>query len=214
MFTRLLCILAGCLLAAQAWALDASLSFARFSSPLHHYVELYLHLAGSSVTYTPVTDSTFQAAVDVLILFEQEGEIVKYDHYRLNSPIAVDPTDFIDLKRYALEDGAYTLAVLVEDAADSTNVREYRTDFTLSFTGDQVEQSDIQLLASIQRSEAESGLVKNGIFMEPLPFHFYGRELMCCPFTRRSTAVIRTLVMTSWCLTTCNAWKTVRPKAP
>jgi GWxTD domain-containing protein len=175
MLTRLFVFLGALLCLSSLRALDASVSFARFSSPQLHYVELYLHVAGRTVQFTPRTDSTFQAAVDVLILFEQEGTIVKYDHYRLNSPVTNNPADFIDLKRYALEDGAYTLAVLVEDAADSTNVREYRTDFQLSFSGAQVEQSDIQLLASVQPGESASAFVKNGVLMEPLPYHFYGR---------------------------------------
>ncbi|MCB0637098.1 MAG: GWxTD domain-containing protein [Lewinella sp.] len=182
MFTRLLFLFSSLLLLTPLRALDASLSFARFSSPGLHYVEIYLHLAGQSVTYQPLTDSTMQAAVDVLILFEQAGEIVKYDHYRLNSPVAEGPLDFLDLKRYALDDGDYTLAVLIEDAADSTNVREYRTDFRLAFSGEEVEQSDIQLLASVQRSDATSPMVKNGILMEPLPYQFYGRGVNVLSF--------------------------------
>lgn len=172
---RLLFCLAGLGLATSLKALDASISFARFDSPEQAYIEVYLHLAGQSVTYEPVSDSTFQAAVNVLILFEQAGEIVKYDHYKLNSPASLGPADFLDLKRYALSTGDYTLAVIVEDAADSTNVREYRTDFRMDFPEEGLAQSDIQLLASAQPASETGPLVKNGIQMEPLPYHFYGR---------------------------------------
>lgn len=164
-----------CLLSVQVMAIDASISYARFFSPQGNYLEVYLHVIGQSVSPTEVTDSTVQGAVNVLILFEQEGTIVKYDHYRLNSPESERVVDFVDIKRYGLANGDYTLAVLVEDAADSTNVREYRTDFNIQFNEQGLQQSDIQLLASARQGEEGSPFVKHGLLLEPLPYHFYGR---------------------------------------
>ena len=64
---------------ASVFALDASLSFARFTGPQGTYLELYLHVAGSTVEPVAVNDSIVQGAVDVLVFFEQGEQLVRYD---------------------------------------------------------------------------------------------------------------------------------------
>ena len=88
-----------------SWAIDASVSYATFKSPKQNYIEAYLYISGRSVTFLPVSDSAYQARVEVTILFKQDGEIVKGDKYSLSSPVTAQPTDFIDLKRYGLDKG-------------------------------------------------------------------------------------------------------------
>lgn len=164
-------------------ALDASLSFARFSSPSGNYVELYLHVSGQTVHATNVSDSTVQGAVKVLIIFEKDGKVVRFDKFQLNSPVGAKVVDFIDLKRFALANGIYQLKVEVEDAADSTQVRTYNAkDLEMNFSTDKLEQSDIQLLASVSPTTEEGTLVKNGFIMEPLPFNYYGRGVNTLSF--------------------------------
>ncbi|MEL6836630.1 MAG: GWxTD domain-containing protein [Bacteroidota bacterium] len=156
-------------------ALDASLSFARFSSPQGTYLELYLHVAGQTVEPQQLNDSTYQAAVDVLIFFEQEGQVVSYDKYRLNSPTGERIVDFVDMKRYPLPAGIYDLKVEISDAQVPERIRRYSTSIDLEFSTTEVAQSDIQLLAAVEQTEVEGPMVKNGLLMEPLPFNYYGR---------------------------------------
>lgn len=164
-------------------ALDTSLSFARFSSPLGNYIELYLHVSGQTVQATKVSDTSVQGAVKVLILFEKDGKIICFDKFQLNSPIGPKVVDFIDLKRFPLENGIYQLKVEVQDAADSTQVRTYNAEhLEMNFSTDKLEQSDIQLLASVSPATEEGTLVKNGFIMEPLPFNYYGRGVNILSF--------------------------------
>lgn len=156
-------------------ALDASLSFARFSSPQGTYLELYFHVAGSTVESVPLTDSTMQGAVDVLVLFEQNDQVIRYDKFRLNSPVGARIVDFVDLKRYPLPQGTYELKVEISDAQIPERARKYSTSIELTFPTTEVNQSDIQLLAAVESTEAEGPMVKNGFLMEPLPFNYYGR---------------------------------------
>jgi GWxTD domain-containing protein len=165
----------GLLCFSSIWALDASLSFARFAAPQGDYVELYLHVAGKSLSPFIQTDSTVQGAVDVLILFEQGETVVKYDKFRLNSPLGAALVDFVDLKRYALPNGEYQLVVQLNDAADTSQVRKYRATIKMDFDGESLGQSDIQLLAAVTPAETDSPMVKSGLLMEPLPFSYYGR---------------------------------------
>ncbi|GJM34864.1 MAG: hypothetical protein DHS20C18_38650 [Saprospiraceae bacterium] len=171
----LLTILFTCLFSSLS-ALDASLSYAVFKSPDQPYVEVYLHVAGKTVTFAPVTDSTAQAGIEVLLLFKQGEKVIKVDKYILNSPVTKKWIDFVDLKRYALPEGTYELVVNIRDIRNDENIREYKTELKVKFPEEQVALSDIQLLASYSKAKEENIFVKNGIMMEPLPYNFYGRN--------------------------------------
>ena len=158
-------------------ALDASISYSTFKSPADSYVEVYLHITGTTVEFVPVSDSTFRAVMNVIILFKQGDQIVKFDKYRLNSPVFGAPGNFVDLKRYPLENGAYDIEVSVEDANREGNAKKYNSSFTIDFSSTELCQSDIQLLASCKPVEAGSDnpMVKSGFCFEPLPSNFYDK---------------------------------------
>ncbi len=167
---------------STTFALDASLSFARFSGPQGTYLELYLHVSGQTVEPVALNDSIVQGAVDVLVLLEQGEQVVSYDKFRLNSPSGKRIVDFVDLKRYPLPAGEYELKVEISDANAPERVRRYRTTIDLSFPESEIAQSDIQLLATVETATTEGPMVKNGLLMEPLPFNFYGRGMNVLTF--------------------------------
>lgn len=157
-----------------AFSQEASIAFARFQAEETPYLELAFHVSGQSLTPISVADSTVQGAADVLVLFQQGEEIISYDKFRLNSPAGPRIVDFIDLKRYPLDPGTYTLQVEVTDANAPEKVRKYVTELPMELPTTGIQQSDIQLLAKIEQAEV-GPLVKNGVLMEPLPYNFYGR---------------------------------------
>jgi len=161
--------------ALGATAIDAGLSYATFKGIDQHYIEVYLHIAGKSVTFVPVNDSLGQAGVEVLLVFKKGEEIVKFDKFQLNSPVTPRLLDFIDLKRYSLADGTYQLLVNVKDVNNPENAKEYSTQCTVAYDGEALMQSDIQLLAAVHKDEGTGPFVKNGLYMEPLPHNFYGK---------------------------------------
>ena len=162
-------------------ALDASITYSTFKSPAQNYVEVYLYVVGKTVTYIPNADSTmFQAGVEVVILFKQGEEIIKFDKYNLSSPKSGLQEDFVDLKRFALPDGEYQIEVSIQDNQDAANVVRYDGVMKMDYPKDAntLLQSDIELLASVKKAEKEEHvLVKNGFFVEPLPHNFYHKNL-------------------------------------
>lgn len=160
-------------------ALDASITFATFKSPSQNYVEIYLHMVGTTVTYVSNADSTSsQASVEVVILFKQNGEIIKFDKYKLNGPWSNSEEDFVDLKRFALPDGDYDLEVSIQDIHQPENVIRHEGKFNMDFpdTPGKLLQSDIQLLASVKPTKQNHILAKNGFYLEPLAYNFYNRN--------------------------------------
>ncbi len=163
----------------SAQALDASISYATFKGQDANYIEVYLYLIGETVAFLPAADSTVQAGVEVVILFKKGEEIVKFDKYRLSSPRFKTPQNFVDLKRYVLDNGDYEIEVSVEDLNQEGNAGSYQDEFTMDYQDGRLGLSDIELLSSINPAEAEDAdhpMVKNGYYFEPLPFNFYGKN--------------------------------------
>ncbi len=162
----------------SAQALDASISFATFKNAESSYVEVYFHVEGNTVVFVPLNDSTFQANLEVVILFKQNEQVVKFDKYRLNSPEFGRPSNFVDLKRYSLVNGNYDIEVSLEDVNMENNVRKYNSTFAIDFSQEKIGQSDIQLLVSFKEivpGQEANPLAKNGLILEPLPSNFYDK---------------------------------------
>ncbi len=159
-------------------ALDANISFCTFKSSTSGYVEIYLQVVGQTVEYKMLQDSSFQANVEVVILFKKDGDVVKFDKYLLNSPTFDIPQDFVDMKRYGLDDGEYELEVSVSDQNGKENVKHFNQALIIDFGKERIYQSDIQLLASLRmptESQQNEPMAKGGYIFEPLPSHFYDR---------------------------------------
>lgn len=163
----------------NSWAQDASITYASFKTPTQNYVEFYLHVVGKTVEFQPITagDSTqLQANVQFVLVIKQGDKIIKADKFNLNSPVVERPKDFVDLKRYALPNGDYELEVQLTDNQSNKKEKTFAIPFSIDFKEAGIQQSDIQLLANFERAETEGLLVKNGVYMEPLPFNFYGKR--------------------------------------
>lgn len=160
-----------------AFAQDASVSYCVFKAEGRSFVEVYLHISGASVEFVPVSDSSWQAGVELLLFFKNGDEIVRYDKFALHSPIMPQPGDFIDIKRYALPDGDYELTVESLDLNRAAPPKTYRSSLTVHMSGEaQLLQSDIQLLAAAYRDSSGNPFCKNGLFLEPLGFHTYPKN--------------------------------------
>ncbi|MDX1941284.1 MAG: GWxTD domain-containing protein [Saprospiraceae bacterium] len=173
---RIFALLLGLLFTHFAYALDAGISYATFKSNAQPYVEVYFYFVGKTLTFAPNPDSSAQARVEVILTFQQDEQIIKFDKYILHSPSASKIIDFVDIKRYALNNGRYTLNIFIQDLYQIENKRDYKMDIEINFTENELQQSDIQLLAAFQKTETENAFVKNGILMEPSPLHYFGKN--------------------------------------
>jgi GWxTD domain-containing protein len=157
-------------------ALDASISHHLFYSPGQPYVEVGFFFWGKSLTRLPQLDSTFVSAVEVVITFSDGDRIVQYDKFTLNSPQSRSALNFRDLKRYALPNGNYVMEILMTDANQAENKLLYKSALQVDFATDRLQQSDICLLASIEKAVTEGPFTKNGLDLDLLPYNFYGRN--------------------------------------
>lgn len=178
LITILVCVSFPALFWAQT-ELGANISYATFQHQGKGYVEVYLHVLGATTGRAVVTDSTKQALLDVVILFKKGAEVVKFDKYRLNGPASVQPIDFVDVKRYNLDNGNYQLEVSVQDQTNLGAAKKFETAMTMSYQPNALAISDIQLLSSIKNAGPESAanpLTKGNFIFEPMPTNYYAKN--------------------------------------
>lgn len=173
---RSLCILTTILLIQiHAAALDVSVTTATFKADNVSYVEVYLQVIGKTVTFDTILGDKIQAAVETSVIIRQNDSIVAAERFVLRSPEFDKINDFVEIRRYVLEDGLYEITTNFSDIRDETNQLEVLQAFDIEYGNDGLLQSDIRLLSSIKQEEGQSDFHRNGYFLEPLPFNFYHR---------------------------------------
>ena len=158
-------------------AIEANVSHAVFLQGNNPYVELYVHIHAKNVNFKMLPDSQhYQAAVDVLFVFKQGDNILKFDKFRLQSPEVEKRKNFFDIKRYSLPEGNYTLETRITDS-EGTGEAYIQTDsISVFFEKNKLQQSDILLLSDIKKDTLNNTLAKNGYIMEPLSGNFYNKN--------------------------------------
>jgi GWxTD domain-containing protein len=159
------------------FALDALVNYAVFSQGDAPYIEVYLNISSKTATYKTTPDSAhLQASIDILLIFKQGEYIIKFDKYRLQSPISASPRNFYDIKRYALPVGNYQLEAQISDANSGAMPTLQKLDVKIEFEKEKLYQSDIQLLKNATKDSTGSAYAKNGLIMEPLAGNFYDKN--------------------------------------
>lgn len=170
-------------LSAQwAAAVEVVYSYNVFYNPeVGSYIEIYISVPAKSLNVAAQTDGSQKAAANIALWVEQGEQIKAYDKYILYSPNFAEADksqiNLVDIKRYTLPAGAYTLHLQVGDengtAADS---RTFKSDLIVeAHPANAVAVSDILFLEVYQKETPESkkSFVRNGIEMVPYVFPYY-----------------------------------------
>jgi GWxTD domain-containing protein len=156
---------------------DISVSYASFYNENEKYVEVYLYAVGSTLAYDTLENGLIQASLDFTITFSQGDEIYNFDKFTLNSPPDSVARDFMEIKRFALENGKYLLKVNARDKNKLQNAFNFSTELSIDFNQTLVQLSDIQLLSAFKANDQNSKHVKSGYFLEPAAFNFFPQTI-------------------------------------
>ena len=140
------------------------------------YLETYLTISGNSVRFLPVSGG-YQASVNISWKILKGTEVVKSSSYNLMSPVTSDSSktpSFIDDQRFALENGQYTLELVIMDNAFPDKKMTHSEKITILFKRDkQIYSSDIQIVESYTKSAKSSNLSKNGYDLVPYTINYF-----------------------------------------
>ena len=166
--------------AQQKKTLNSYISYATFNMPGENatpYVETYITFNKNSLVYVKNDDGQYSAKINVTIMFKQGESVKNFGKYSLSSPSVVDTTNingfFMDMQRYSLANGNYTLEVVLEDENNKdekpiTVEDQLLMDFPETFCF-----SSILGLESFSKAETDSDNSKNGYNLIPMIMPFY-----------------------------------------
>jgi GWxTD domain-containing protein len=140
------------------------------------YLETYLTISGQSVKFSPIKGG-YQASVNVSWKIVKGTEIVKASNYNLMSPTTLDTLhlpSFIDNQRFSLENGEYTLELVVSDNAYPDQKTTHTEKITIFYKRNkQIYSSDIQILESFNKTTTPNVTSKNGYDLIPYNINYF-----------------------------------------
>ena len=159
----------------KSWALEVSVSHSAFKGEKSNYIELYLYVVGISLTQTQIDSVNSQGNLEITTLFKLKGQLSKFDKFVLKSPPSLDPIDFSEMRRYELDNGIYDIEVQFKDLNKADNVATFKSIVIIDYNAQSLRQSDITLLSRFHPDKSDGKNVKNGNYMEALPYQYYDR---------------------------------------
>ena len=119
------------------------------------YLETYLTISGNSVKFKSV-DGGYQASINVSWKILKGTETIKASTYNVLSPKASDTLhlpSFIDSQRFPLDNGQYTLELVVMDNTNPDKKTTHVEKINVLFKREKkAYNSDIQILESFTKS--------------------------------------------------------------
>ena len=180
LLVSLMVLMAASVSAQQKKALNSYISYATFNIPSNGaspYIETYITFDKSSLIYTKDVNGQYNATVNVTILFKQGESIKNFGKYSLTSPYVDDTTNisgfFMDMQRYSLENGPYTMDVTLEDANNKSSNPFHVDEMLVIDYPENICISSIIGLESYSKASVDNGMSKNGYNLIPMMLPFY-----------------------------------------
>lgn len=167
------------LAAKPTQAIDAQFRYCVFQQPdKGPYIETYLSVNSRSIAFSAIGPNQLQGAIELTIDFSRNDTIVLFDKYTLKSPV-IDTngnTDFafLDLQRFGLPAGTYTMHLRITDKNDSSNTANAVEKIVFADAPSKPTLSDVMLVSKISPASASSSLSKNGLALVPRASTFFG----------------------------------------
>lgn len=150
---------------------DLSFDIHRFQARDGGLIEVSLYFTGSSLG-CPGPDAA-HGVTYVILIEDQQGMTVAGDRYR-QTGTGCPAGDLLDVRRFRLPPGQYTVIVEASDIYDSLAVIRQQRIILIPMDASTWCLSDVQLLATAGPDTGHAAqLVKSGLYMEPLPFQYY-----------------------------------------
>lgn len=155
-----------------SYALEVSVEYGSFKNGEKTYLEAYIRVLGRSAEFqeSKTKNGFLEASIDFTFIISQGINIVSYEKFKLNSPKLKRAQDFLDVKRFALAPGKYTVKIAAIDSHNPENRLELEKSIIVNSYSKPVELSDVQLFGKVEQSNNTDPLAKNGVYMEPLNF--------------------------------------------
>lgn len=150
-----------------------------------NYIEIQLNFVGYSLNYIEKESKTI-AEVQITQLFSQNGEIVRYDKYVLESPEVIDSLveNFHDIQRFSLKPGEYTYELEVKDLHSKQEATSVKKNIQIVDLAKRVSISEITPAENVSATNSEKTSIfsRMGYDVVPMTSNYYPTELEWLPY--------------------------------
>jgi len=158
--------------------MSAYFSFCTFNRPKGSpFIETYLTVIGSSVSFSPNASSKQQSKIEVQWILKQGDSIVFFDKYNLLSPeLQSDSSykpNFMDQQRIPASNGSYSLELTISDKNAYDSKFHLTQKIEVNYPVESISISDIELLESFTKSASDGKMSKSGYDLVPYISDFY-----------------------------------------
>lgn len=167
-------------LTAPAWAdgPEGYLNFASFHTPNgKDYFETYLVVVGNTMKFVKAADNKYVAKAHISLSFKRGDSTVASASFNLLSPETGDTLskpDFIDVHRFWLPRGTYTMNFTIDDPNDASHKSNGgKQSVRVGYPIDTVSVSDAEFMSSYTPSNTPGPFNKCGYNMVPYVFAHY-----------------------------------------
>lgn len=154
-------------------ALQVSVNTPVYKTESSAYLEVYSKFKAEELQWASLPESPDKlfAHLEMLCWIEKDNEIVTGERYSIQSPELKYRRDFWDVRRFALENGEYTLRLRYVDLNKPGDTLHIRRQFSVSFEESKPMFSDILLLDRVQPRTDTLPFFRHGFSYEPLEFN-------------------------------------------
>jgi len=142
-------------------------------------IETYTKIVGNSVEYLAIDDSTTQAQVNLKLIISDGDKVIDFSNSSVKSPKAISgyQPDFIDIQRFILPKGKYTIELAISDLNRSNEgAVTLNQPISVEYDITSAAFSDIELVAGLKKSSEGSTIGKSGLDMIPYMSNLYSTE--------------------------------------
>ena len=157
----------------QAWSIKASVDFIRYSNVDQQYLEVNYRIFANSLYVADVISAN--EVLSTIVIYKGD-EIVNFQKNMLVSGLEEFTKDLLDVRRFILSPGDYKVVVELEDQKGPKHIFRIEKQVTIAHK-DLMLMSDIMLVSAIEQSDQESPIARNGVYMEILPYSYFGKDI-------------------------------------
>lgn len=150
-------------------AINIELNSYNFYGP-SPYTEIYLRCETSDLEIGNDSLNSFVALECLLLISNEQNDIIAYDKFVLRQEVTDVWVDMLDVKRFKLPQGHYSIRLEVKDFNKPISTVELIKKWNVA--AETAVFSDIIPLAIYKKLDSDHPLAKNGIYIEPLPYHY------------------------------------------
>ena len=161
--------------------INSYLSIGSFNTPHNQaFIETDLTIVGNSLASKEIIGG-FQNSVNVSIKIYTATDTLLSKKYNVIGPAytnSLNAPSFIDIQRYPLKNGLYTLQLIVTDNYHDLkkSVVHYQK-LKVKFDSTQLAFSSIQIVESYSKSEKQSSLSKSGLDLIPYTVNYFPESI-------------------------------------